>query len=151
MKAISIQQPWATLIAHGVKKFETRGWRIKDSMLGERIAIHAGKSTAGIKQFKNYSDGLMRAATAGLQLDDLPLGAVIATARIAYVMQTDGAHAEIISGQEKVIGDWSANRYAWRFTEVVQVKPYPCRGKLSIFDIPELSWHLEALHAQLDH
>ena len=29
MKAVSIQQPWASLIAHGIKDIENRTWRIK--------------------------------------------------------------------------------------------------------------------------
>ena len=44
MKAITIIQPWATLIALGEKQFETRSWFTKHR--GE-LAIHAGKrSTA---------------------------------------------------------------------------------------------------------
>ncbi len=27
MKCISLIQPWATLIIHGAKRFETRSWR----------------------------------------------------------------------------------------------------------------------------
>ncbi|KXG09931.1 hypothetical protein AT864_01491 [Anoxybacillus sp. P3H1B] len=41
MKAITIKQPWATLIALGEKKFETRSW--KTNYRG-KIAIHAGKT-----------------------------------------------------------------------------------------------------------
>jgi hypothetical protein len=40
MKVISIIQPWATLIAIGEKKFETRSWSTK--YRGE-LAIHASK------------------------------------------------------------------------------------------------------------
>lgn len=40
MKVISIIQPWATLIALGEKKFETRSWKTKYH--GE-LAIHAIK------------------------------------------------------------------------------------------------------------
>ncbi len=39
MKALTIRQPWASLIAHGVKTIETRSW--KTSYRGP-IAIHAG-------------------------------------------------------------------------------------------------------------
>lgn len=43
MKAITLYQPWASLIALGVKTIETRSWPAPGSLIGERIAIHAGK------------------------------------------------------------------------------------------------------------
>lgn len=41
MKAITIRQPWASLIALGEKKIETRSWQTK---YRGPILIHAGKS-----------------------------------------------------------------------------------------------------------
>ena len=43
MKAISLWQPWASLIACGVKQFETRSWAPPRSLIGTTIAIHAAK------------------------------------------------------------------------------------------------------------
>lgn len=42
IKAITVHQPWASLIVLGIKTIETRSWRLPDSMVGQRIAIHAG-------------------------------------------------------------------------------------------------------------
>ncbi|ARR54570.1 hypothetical protein HY78_14590 [Rhizorhabdus wittichii DC-6] len=42
MKALTIWQPWASLIIAGAKPFEFRGWRVPSSMIGQRIVIHAG-------------------------------------------------------------------------------------------------------------
>jgi hypothetical protein len=42
MKAITIWQPWATLILQGAKPYEFRGWKPPKSLIGQRIAIHAG-------------------------------------------------------------------------------------------------------------
>lgn len=44
MKALTVRQPWASLIALGVKTIETRSWRAPKALIGERIAIHAGKA-----------------------------------------------------------------------------------------------------------
>ena len=41
MKAISIKQPWASLIAHGIKDIENRSWRTN---YRGRVLIHAGAS-----------------------------------------------------------------------------------------------------------
>ena len=43
MKAISLWQPWASLIACGAKPFETRSWAPPRELIGQRIAIHAAK------------------------------------------------------------------------------------------------------------
>mgnify|MGYP002780996547 CR=1 FL=1 len=40
--AITIWQPWATLIAEGIKPFEFRSWPAPRRLVGKRIAIHAG-------------------------------------------------------------------------------------------------------------
>jgi hypothetical protein len=40
--AITIWQPWASLIAAGAKPYEWRGWEVPKGMVGSRIAIHAG-------------------------------------------------------------------------------------------------------------
>jgi len=42
MKALTIWQPWASLIILGCKPYEFRGWPAHQSIIGQRIAIHAG-------------------------------------------------------------------------------------------------------------
>lgn len=39
---LTVWQPWATLIAEGFKPYEFRGWPAPRSLIGKRIAIHAG-------------------------------------------------------------------------------------------------------------
>ena len=44
MKALSIQQPWAWLIVHGIKDIENRVWRLhRNFELPQRVYVHAGK------------------------------------------------------------------------------------------------------------
>lgn len=40
--ALTIWQPWATLIALGAKPYEFRGWYAPEKIIGQRLAIHAG-------------------------------------------------------------------------------------------------------------
>lgn len=42
MPALTVWQPWATLIAIGAKPYEFRGWEAPRRYRGKRIAIHAG-------------------------------------------------------------------------------------------------------------
>ena len=47
MRALSICQPWAELIARGVKRVENRSWRISEKRrlaYRGRMLVHAGKS-----------------------------------------------------------------------------------------------------------
>ncbi len=48
MKALSIKQPWATLIAHGIKDIENRTWKTK---FRGRIYIHASAKEVPDKDF----------------------------------------------------------------------------------------------------
>lgn len=41
MKALTVHQPWASLIVTGAKPYEFRGWRAPHSLIGQRIVIHA--------------------------------------------------------------------------------------------------------------
>ena len=43
MYAITLHQPWATLIALGIKTAETRSWPAPERLLGQTIAIHAAR------------------------------------------------------------------------------------------------------------
>lgn len=42
MKTITIKQPWASLIAHGIKDIENRTWACPKKYIGQRVLIHAG-------------------------------------------------------------------------------------------------------------
>lgn len=49
MKALTIWQPWATLIITGGKPYEFRGWRVPRSLIGQRVVIHAATRKVRIK------------------------------------------------------------------------------------------------------
>lgn len=43
MMALTLHRPWAWAIVHATKRVENRTWRPPTSIIGQRIAIHAGK------------------------------------------------------------------------------------------------------------
>lgn len=58
MKALTLHQPWASLIALGVKTIETRSWRAPQALIGQRIAIHAGKTAKSLLELsEDYEAG----------------------------------------------------------------------------------------------
>lgn len=50
MKAITIWQPWASLIMAGFKPYEFRGWPAPKSLVGQRIVIHAGSRRPVVRE-----------------------------------------------------------------------------------------------------
>lgn len=140
MKAITIMQPWATLIALGEKKFETRSWSTKHR---GQLAIHAGK--------KIDRDAYMREEIyTTLQkhgimfIDDMPTGAVVALCNLEECYKVDNRSEcgtiglQANNGKFKVWGGWRDNeyyfgdyadgRYAWELTDVKQL-PVPVTAK----------------------
>ena len=43
MKALTLHQPWASLIVEGFKPREFRVWAAPQALVGQRIVIHAAK------------------------------------------------------------------------------------------------------------
>lgn len=78
MKAISLLQPWASLVVMGAKKIETRSWNTK--YRGE-LLIHAsaGKTKEGRNLAKYNSDfyDALKTEYDVFGLYDLPFGAII--------------------------------------------------------------------------
>lgn len=88
MKALTIRQPWASLIALGVKHIETRSWRAPQSLIGQTIAIHAGAHRPPEGEHGRYAVRTLGAVgmydtTNGHTWAPLPLGVVVATATLA--------------------------------------------------------------------
>ncbi|ETT30703.1 hypothetical protein C161_27403 [Paenibacillus sp. FSL R5-192] len=139
MKAITIIQPWATLIAIGAKQYETRSWPTKHR--GE-IAIHAGKKidTEACKEPE------IRKALEeyGYMIDNLPVGAVVATAQLTNCLKsvdtwTDGYVLEgnrLVYSPEYEFGDFEPGRYAWEMSDVkMLMKPLPAKGQQGLWNL----------------
>ena len=132
MKAISLLQPWATLVVLGIKTIETRSWRT--SYRG-RILIHASQGKAGNifaaePPFKKYIPNFKT----------LPFGAIIGEATITDVipvemMQMTDELINRLTMEEKAFGDYSEGRYAWIMEDPKPfATPIPARGTLSIWE-----------------
>jgi len=109
MKAITLWQPWASLVALGVKTIETRSWAT--SYRGP-IAIHAAKRPLGngalnVGAYTNVTgepiaQGQQVMSGPNFQLVVCPLGAIVATATLADVVPIV-ARATDIKAQRMVV------------------------------------------------
>ena len=127
MQAISLWQPWASLIALGIKKHETRSW--STSYRGA-LAIHAAKRWEYEQQ--NFLEDI---------LDDYPAigmtpprGVMLCICKLTGVYRTQDV-ARQISADDYYFGDYSPGRFAWRL-EVVEVfnPPIPVRGAQGLWN-----------------
>ena len=154
MKAITIYQPWASLIAAGAKIYETRGWATN---YRGPIAIHAGKKNPsvvlaavdiGIVSAIGRAFGLLEKPITDIieYLDSLPLGAVIATAELVEchcIVQKSPSTGRIVTDRgiitpmkdELLFGDWTPYRYAWQLANVQMLaEPIPARGQQGLWN-----------------
>lgn len=54
-RAITLHQPWATLVALGVKSIETRSWPAPAGAIGERLLIHAAAKVPPVSVVGDHS------------------------------------------------------------------------------------------------
>lgn len=141
MKALSVWQPWALLLAIGAKRYETRSWYPNRGVVGTRIAIHAGRSTEGMEILmtdQRFSRAVWELLTAAHQPKDcFAFGAIIATAVVVDAIRTPVLESEEPGPHERDLGDWSDGRWCWQLDRVHHLAtPIPCRGAQGLFDLP---------------
>ncbi|MGG6310670.1 ASCH domain-containing protein [Paenibacillus macerans] len=141
MRCITIRQPWATLIAVGAKRLETRGW--KTNYRGE-LAVHAGKQVDR-EACETEPVRSILAAHGYAGPDSLPMGSVVAVCRLNdcfSVLRNDGERALLdggdrtveASGEEYRFGDFTPGRYAWELTELQRLpRPVTAVGKQGLW------------------
>lgn len=125
MKVITIKQPFATLIALGIKQYEFRTWKTK--YRGD-LLIHAGKGVDK-KAMKKYEY---------LNLD-YPSGAIIAKATITDCILIDQKMREVLQKENAFVyssiirhTEWKG--YGFKLSNVEKISPIDINGKLSLWD-----------------
>lgn len=141
MKAISIKQPWASLIAHGIKDIENRTWPCPKKYIGQRVLIHASGSHG--KKFKvNLTDEQIKVAFAtiaeGCMLGNLPFGSIIGSVQIVdCVINHPSIWAEKteVKADENGLPCYGNKTYNWVLANpIFFAEPIPAKGKLSLWD-----------------
>jgi hypothetical protein len=129
LKALTVWQPWATLIATQAKRNETRRWTTAHRGW---LAIHAGARKPDTAQLQRepFSTALRGALARG----PLPCGVVVAVVRLAEVLPITPELVATLTPNEVAFGDYGPNRWAWRLTEVHALEhPFPARGALGLW------------------
>jgi hypothetical protein len=134
MKALSIQQPFASLVVHGLKRYETRSW--PTSYRGP-LAIHASRIVRMAQRERCWRPpirGLL--AQAGIAPSDLPLRCLVGVVRVVDCVPAPDLIDEL-DARERELGDWRDGRHAWLLADAVPLAvPVPWPGQLSLFELP---------------
>ena len=137
-RAISLLQPWATLVVVGAKCVETRPWRTTSRGL---LGVHASKGfsrqQAALCLSEPFCSVLAAAGFGGP--GDLPLGALLGSVSVTDCVPTDTPSLEAISDQERAFGDYSPGRWAWLLEGACEWEEVPCKGALSLWRVPDLA------------
>ncbi|MFZ1430582.1 MAG: ASCH domain-containing protein [Geminicoccaceae bacterium] len=132
MKALTIHQPWASLIAHGWKSVEFRSWPAPNRMIGQRIVIHAGKHPAkrGVQELLAADDAGLIASIGPSSPDRLATvrGFLEAAADRGYAMRLSCGLGTAMLGN-MLEPSTCAHNWGWPLLQVERWdEPVPARG-----------------------
>lgn len=156
MRAISLWQPWATAIALGAKRVETRDW---PTNYRGPLAIHAAQRCvkSELDAIRNEScwQGALKPLLHGHDKplwETLPFGAIVAVCVLGNCQATDefrladinqvrtpsGSEADPRAWRERDMGNFSLGRFGWVLMNVAPLsQPLPVKGKQGFFNVPD--------------
>lgn len=131
MKALTVREPWATAILDGRKRIENRTWTPSQLLVGERFAIHVGRTP---------DRTAIAYALAGAP-DDRDAGLVAGSVVLA------GLHRAEIDSPDALFGPCCSTPFAfypepggrtlwhWELEEPRRfVTPFPAAGQLGLWE-----------------
>jgi len=135
LPALTLWQPWGSMVALGVKWVETRSW---PTNYRGWLVIHAAKrftlEEREICLIWPFDEALKAAGVS--MLADLPLGAGLCVARLDAVTPTEACVA--LDKVERSLGNYQPGRYGWVFGEIRSFdEPIPARGYQQMWTWPE--------------
>ena len=156
MKAITLHPEWCFCICRLDKIVENRTWKPPEALLGQRIAIHAGKNIGGCTSYTGRLAGLhtmvseakvnhwgvdhlggysyyFTKGTTGVVggLEGIQTSAVVATAILAECSK------DFYNLGMGLLGWQADDQYHWLLEDVrVLPQPIPAKGRLGFWEVP---------------
>lgn len=121
--AITLWQPWASLLFTGHKIHETRSWEVPSRLVGRRVAIHAGATLPSERQVPAALRALAEQVFGADWRKTLPAGAVLGTCVLSGSVRTNTLRHSI-SDDDLICGIWTDGRWAWVLDDVTSL-PVP--------------------------
>lgn len=135
MKAINIKQPWAQLIARGIKKIEVRTWQTKhrgplmiiSSQAPDRDQIKATRQTNVVGAI--FCTDVQTDELTGFYL----FGSTICRVNLIKIEPFNASHiADACFDPGSVSG-----LFAWHFSNPEPVPPRKIKGRLGLFELSD--------------
>lgn len=129
LKALTIWQPWASLIICGVKAIENRTWAPPEWLLGKRIVIHAAKA------WNEDNIAIWEKNKHLLPSQEIPpLGAILGSARLASVITPEVGSCD----------PWYIKCFfGWVLDEIEPLTPpIKWQGSQGLWNVPENFVHV---------
>lgn len=124
-KALSIIEPYATLIRLGLKHIETRSWKTK---YRGTIYIHASKRRVP-KEWR------MLPCYETAKENGLNFGSVVCKAELVDCYEMTEEIISKMNNVEKDMGFWAPGRYAWVLDNIEPVDPFLVKGHLGVWNL----------------
>lgn len=122
LKVLTLKQPWATLVAEGIKKYEFRSWKTK---YRGKLLIHAGTGIdkEAMKKYKNMNL-------------EFPSRRIIAVVEIEDCLELDEKlNKKIIAEKNIAYGSKIRTGYAWKLKNVKKLDyDKEVNGKLGLWN-----------------
>ncbi|MGS0745573.1 ASCH domain-containing protein [Syntrophomonas erecta subsp. sporosyntropha] len=145
MKALTVYQPWASLIALGEKRIETRGWYTK---YRGPLAIHAAATCkakymdlAWQEPFYSALLPLHKPNPTNPTLKaviNYPWMSIIGICNLVDCVSITSEFVAGLSVKERVFGDYTLGRFAWTLKDVYPLKePIAVRGRQRLWNWDE--------------
>lgn len=131
MKALTLKQPWAWAVAHVGKDVENRTWKPPQSIIGQRIAIHAGRGFDRESLSNRAIKNCVLPAT-------FEHGAIVAiTTVLTFQHETGFPHGPGRFPKSDRAYWWFTGPYGWWLTRTITLpEPIPCRGQQGLWTVP---------------
>ena len=140
MKALTVYQPWATLIAQGWKKYEFRRWEAYKSIQGQRIAIHAASRPVRMREIsdimsrvddeKSFLDPACLSYLQHMPIRAYPRSCLVATAILGTPLPPE-ALAEMCNDSDRA----AHYQWAWPLTDIRRLPDIPHRGAQGFWNV----------------
>lgn len=143
--ALSLHQPWASLVLRGLKHQETRGRAAPDRLIGAPLAIHAAKLWGPHERtmlggmVARFRDDFALLWSEAADMDPgrrnlPPLGVWLGVTCIVAQEQMTGEMVDALPPRERAMGNWREGRWAYTLGPVVRLpEPIAAPGRQSWF------------------
>lgn len=145
VKAISLWEPWATLIRLGVKVFETRSW--ETDYRGPLLICAAKRIVPSSYVNHLWSSNIFWYALANFGNVDITTARKLSWKQfsmkylhpgkaVALVNLTDciSTNKFKVGSYHALFGDFSEDRFAWQLKDVQPIVPVPITGRQKLFN-----------------